>query len=225
MARRRPRQLDLPIPLTWGGKRAGAGRKPNNARPGIWHVQRPAHDRAHPVLVTLRAGRQVPSLRSERIFATLRTALAAANRRDFRVLHFSVQVDHVHLVVEADAHKAFVRGIQGLAGRCAAAINRAAARRGAVWSDRYHARALRTPREMRAAIVYVLQNFRKHLRAPPVIDPRSSGPWFDGWAHEVEIPRAPSPIRPPCTWLASKGWKRSGGAVGLHEAPAASARP
>src|SRR5215468_3647013 len=182
MARRQQRQLALPIPPGWGGSRAGAGRKPNARLPGVWHVRRPEHDCSHPVLVTLRADRRLPSLRSERVFSRLLPALVRSNRSNFRIIHFSIQIDHLHLVVEADTRRALTRGIQGLAGRCAFAINRAAGRDGRVWSDRYHARPLRTPREMRNAIVYVLQNFRKHLRAPALIDPRSSGRWFDGWA-------------------------------------------
>ena len=152
----------------------------------MWHIRRSHDDHRHPVLVTLRGDRRLPSLRAEGTFPKLRRALALSNRANFRVVHFSVQTDHIHLVVEADGRKALTKGIQGLAGRCARAINRASKRHGRVWSDRYHRRPLRTPREMRAAIVYVLQNFRKHLRAPAVIDPRSSGPWFGGWARTSE---------------------------------------
>jgi hypothetical protein len=102
------------------------------------------------VHVTLRAREGIPSLRSARVFAVLRRSLAAAHKEAFRVVHFSVQMDHVHLVVEGDAAVALVRGVQGLAVRCAKAINRASRRRGRVWSSRYHARALRTPTEARA---------------------------------------------------------------------------
>jgi len=73
---------------------------------------------------------------------------------------------------------------------------------------------------MRLALVYVLLNFRKHLRAAPGVDPRSSGPWFDGWAHELTPPAAPSPISQPRTWLASIGWRRAGGPIECREAPA-----
>jgi len=151
----------------------------------------------------------------------LRRALARSNRIDFRVIHFSVQTDHLHLIVEADSRKALTSGIQGLAGRCASAINRAAKRRGRVWSDRHHRRALGSPREMRAAIVYVLQNFRKHIRPPALIDPRSSGPWFDGWAHGRERSLESPPVMRPRSWLATVGWRRAGGHIGLQEAPAA----
>lgn len=224
MARRPPRQLALPAPPTWGGRRIGAGRKPNARLAGVWHVQRPPHDGRHPVLVTLRAARRLPSLRSERLFREIARALARSNRGDFRLIHFSVQSDHLHLIVEGDDRKALTRGLQGLAGRCAWAINRAAGRRGRVWTDRYHARPLRTPSETRAAIVYVLQNFRKHLRAPAVIDPRSSGPWFDGW-EKAHAPKAKEPpLARPHTWLAALGWRRAGGPIDVHESPAPASR-
>ena len=224
MARRRPKQLSLPVPPGWGGLRTGAGRKPNGRGPGVWHVSGPPHDQAHPVLVTLRASRGLPSLRSENVFPVLKRALAQSNRNTFRVLHFSVQTDHVHLVIEANDRQSLARGIQGLAGRCAKAINRVSHHRGRVWTDRYHARALRTPREVRTALVYVLQNFRKHLRAPAVVDPCSSGPWFEGWAGATGRRAEPAPTRPPSSWLAAIGWRRAGGLIAFNEAPRPAAR-
>jgi REP element-mobilizing transposase RayT len=241
---RRGGQLALPLPRTWGGARRGAGRKPVEARPGPTHRTRPRHVARHPVHVTLRARRDVPSLRASPVFGRLRRALGAASRSFFRVLHFSVQSDHVHLVVEADSTLALTRGVQGLAVRCARAINRACGRRGGVWKHRYHAHFLTTPREVRTTLVYVLLNFRKHLHAGPTVDPCSSGPWFDGWRHSppstqppspsptptpTSIPApapAASPVCAPRTWLASWGWRRAGGLIDCREAPARpAARP
>jgi len=87
-----------------------------------------------------------------------------------------------------------------------------------VWGDRYHARALPTPREVRHAIAYVLLNFRKHLRAPAGIDPCSSGPWFSGWARSPRPAAAPAPTSPARTWLAATGWRRLG-LIHTHEQP------
>jgi putative transposase len=221
MAPRRSRQLDLPAPRTWGGRRPGAGRKPTRDRPGPRHTRRPLHDVRHPVHVTIRVRRGIPSLRSGAIFPALRQALAASSRDGFRLLHFSVQSDHLHLIVEADAAPALSRGVQGLAVRCARTINRSVARRGPVWNERYHPHVLGTPREVRLGLAYVLLNFRKHLRAGPGIDPFSSGPWFDGWTRPPPTPDHPSPVRPPRTWLAASGWRRAGGAIDFREAPAA----
>jgi REP-associated tyrosine transposase len=155
---RRTRQLDLPI-RTWGGRRAGAGRKPTpGRRPGVSHRARAPHDPRCPVHVTLRARTGLPSMRDANAFDAVRAALSAASGARFRVLHFSAQADHLHLVVEADTPTGLVRGLQGLAIRVARAVNRTLHRSGAVWADRYHARSLSTPREVRNALVYVLNN-------------------------------------------------------------------
>jgi hypothetical protein len=174
------------------------------------------------VHVTLRAREDLPSFRSARLFPFVRRSLAAAHKPAFRVVHFSVQSDHIHLVVEADDHTALVRGVQGLAVRCAKALNRAMPRRGHVWCARYHAHALRTPTETRRGLVYVLLNFRKHLHAAPGVDPRSSGPWFDGWRARPPPPSDASPTLTARTWLAAIGWQRAGGLLGLDESVAPS---
>jgi REP element-mobilizing transposase RayT len=172
------------------------------------------------VHVTLRAKEGLPSLRSERVFSRLGRSLAASHKEAFRVVHFSVQTDHVHLIVEGDEPVALVRGVQGMAARCAKAINRSIGRKGRVWSHRFQSHRLRTPTEARRGLVYVLLNFRKHLRAAPGLDPRSSGPWFDGWRRPAPSPRETSPVLPARTWLAAIGWRLAGGAIATDEAPA-----
>ena len=219
MSQRRVRQLPLALPVGWGGRRAGAGRKRTGARAAPPHRPRAIHEAQHPVHATLRAIEGVPSLRNEAIWSAVNDAIRRSTRGGFRVVHFSVQSDHIHAIVEADSHAARRRGLWGLAVRTAKAVNRRARRRGRVWSDRYHTRALETPREMRRAIAYVLLNFCKHLRAPPGIDPRSSAQWFDGWVHPPPTPKDPCPVSSPKTWLAAIGWRRAGGRIAFHEAP------
>ncbi|HEY7375490.1 MAG TPA: transposase [Polyangia bacterium] len=162
----------------------------------------------------------VPSLRSRAIFPAVHAALASASQHGFRLIHFSVQTDHLHLIVEASSRERLIRGLQGLAGRAARAVNRRLRRQGKVWSSRYHARALSTPREMRNALAYVLLNFRKHLRAAPGVDPCSSGPWFDGWSRPPSWGEASRPVAWPRTWLATVGWRRAGGPIDPGESPA-----
>jgi REP element-mobilizing transposase RayT len=173
--------------------------------------------------VTLRAGIDVPSLRKESLLPILRAALRCASTARFRLLAFRIQADHLHLVVEADDRTRFTRGMQGLAIRVAKAVNRALGRRGSVWGDRYHARLLRTPREVRAAFVYVLNNFRKHVRASSGLDPYSSASWFDGWASRATRSPEASPVAAPRTWLGHVGWRR-GGLIDPDEFPRATLR-
>jgi REP element-mobilizing transposase RayT len=172
----------------------------------------------HPVHVTLRARQDVPSLRADRAFGAVFRALERGSKAWFGVVHFSVQKDHVHLIVEADSRLALIRGVQGLAVRCAKAINRDLGRRGPVWASRYHAHRLTTPTEVRVGLAYVLLNFRKHEEGASGIDPRSSGRWFDGWAspsHRSE----PTPLAAPRTWLLMIGWRRGGGPIHFRDGP------
>jgi putative transposase len=215
---RTPRQLELTSPPTWGGRRKGAGRKPAPGRRRAPHRRRAVHDPRCPVHVTLRASDSLPSLRRDDVFGAVRSAFTRASRRGFRVVHFSVQRDHVHLLVEGDGVIAFRRGVQGLTIRVAKAINRTLRRHGKVWADRFHARALGTPREVRNALVYILQNFRKHLRGVRGLDPRSSAAWFAGWRTATGLPSGRAPVAAPRTWLAAVGWRRHG-LVGVDETP------
>ncbi len=146
------------------------------------------------------------SLRHRAVFRAVRAALCGASTATFRVLEFSTQRDHVHLVVEADDTRTLSRGVQGLAVRVARAVNRALGRSGSVWDDRYHARELRTPREVRNALAYVLRNWLHHVPGARGIDPCSSAMWFRG----RHTSGTPSPLPPPRTWLARIGWRRAG---------------
>lgn len=227
------RQLELGFPQRWGGARAGAGRKPQVGRKNVAHRARPLHRAATPVHVTLRS--RLRSLRSQRVFPTLCEAIRAANRRAqsrCAVVHFSVQADHVHLVVEACDGRALSRGIQGLAVSIARRLNRLLFRRGSVFADRWHGRALGSPRAVRHAIAYVLGNFRKHGERGAELDLCSSAPWFRHFAEldgktplalaPALVPKADrargSPVAEPATWLLAHGWLRHG-AVSLAEAP------
>lgn len=228
--RSKARQLELPFRATWGGARKGAGRKPRSNRRSVPHRARPAHIAAHPVHVTLRAG--LGPLRSQYLFPTLRLAIARASRSSperFRVVHFSVQADHLHLLVEAKDKRALSSGVRGLSIRIAHYINDLLGRRGRFWADRWHGRPLKSPREVRNALVYVLGNFRKHLRCPPSgVDPYSSAPWFEGFRTSMRAPnlaeRAPPcgdtsiPVTPAQTWLLGIGWRKHG-LIELDEAP------
>ena len=167
---------------------------------GVSHLRRAPLPRQCPLHVTLRVERGLPSLRAHASFGRVRGALAQGRERfGFRLVQFSVQRDHLHLIVEASDRRALARGVQGLSIRVARAVNAAQGRTGRVFADRYHARALTSPRAVHFALRYVLLNVRKHepgkhegrQGAPAVprgfVDPCSSAAWFDGWARPREL--------------------------------------
>jgi putative transposase len=239
MDRRRglPQQQELPFKAQHGGKRRNAGRKPG-PHPKTPHRARPRHYHGHPVHVTLRAG--LGSLRSQVLYPTVRMAVARATRKAperFRIIHYSVQSNHLHLICEAAERRSLTAGVHGLEARIALYVNELLNRRGSFWADRWHGRALKSPREVRNALVYVLANFRKHASRPVPrgVDPCSSGAWFLGW-HGISPQRGPPPfvgrswppgkddhavpISAPRTWLLREGFLRAG-RVQLDEAPRA----
>ena len=160
---KRPRQQNLPLPGTWGGKRAGAGRGPKRSRPLVSHHGRPQFDKPTAVLATLRVDEHVWNLRSRRCFRLVKQVLHdALGRLGLRVIDFSLQGNHLHLIVEADSSRSLSRGMQGLCIRIARALNRLMARKGHVFADHFHSRLLLSPTEVMRAIQYVLDNHRKH---------------------------------------------------------------
>jgi hypothetical protein len=129
-------------------------------------------------------------------------------------VHFAVLRNHVHYMVEAGGRRSLTAGLRGLHVRVARRLNRLWGRRGNVFPDRFHERILRGPREVRAALAYVLSNARRHGIALSGIDPFSSGAWFDGWNGRVRedeaAPERPRWLRAARTWLLARGWRRSG---------------
>lgn len=162
----------------------------------------------------------VPSLRTLPIVRAIeRTFARGCARPDFRLVHYSLQSNHAHLIVEADDRAALGRGMMAIGTRLALAVNRVTKRTGPVLADRYHVHVLSTPREVRNALRYVLLNARKHAasserKACVILDPASSARWFDGWQSDASIAtvtqagsRAVARAR---TWLLAMGWRRHG---------------
>ena len=127
------------------------------------HLRRDRLASRFPVHVTLRVGERVWNLRSKRCFRELQRAFyAGAEREGFRLIHFSIQGNHMHFICEANDAAVLARGIQGLTVRMARGLNRVMQSTGRVFADRYHSRILRTPTQTRNAVHYVLNNYRKH---------------------------------------------------------------
>ena len=174
---------------TWGGKREGAGRKSRGKKAGVPHRPRPALARRFPVHISLKVVRGLPTLRARQCMEVIRAALYAGSQyRGFRLVHFSVQDNHLHLLCEAKHAKALSRGMQGLCIRLAKRLNNELGRKGRVFADRFFSRILKTPQEVRASLAYVLNNRLRYMAQKggdsacvSEADPCSSGQWFDGW--------------------------------------------
>jgi hypothetical protein len=183
-------------------------------------------------MLKVEAGRW--SLRGSKVFRAVHRALCGGNLREgFRLVQYSVQRNHFHLVPEARNTVTLSRGIQGLAIRLAHALNRVMHRTGRVFADRYRSRLLTDPLDARNTLRYVLNNARRHVRRATRnhtrwTDPCSSAPWFRHWSIPPDIRDfAPdqrhrgllalgSAAVAPCTALLVFGWTRAGPIELLH---------
>ena len=194
-------QLEFP---RRGGRRPGAGR-PKSKTSGMSHLTRQSM-RNCPAHVTLKIRHCVGNLRTDKRFRRIQRAFFfACDRFGMSLLQFSVQGNHIHLIVEAVDRHCLAKGIQALCIRIARGINGVSDRRGTVFADRYHAHILTTPTEVRHALHYVLHNQQNHRRKQALsthawyIDPFSSASGEACWyVHEVG---AAMIVAAPRTWL------------------------
>jgi REP element-mobilizing transposase RayT len=229
---RRPVQLELVMKRDKNGQRRGVGPRrkgagrPRRLKAGEWHKRRADVNHRHPQHVTLRVVGEVGHLRRRFIWRAVRKALLrTAERTDFGIVHLSVQGNHIHLVCEADNKVALAKGVKGFEVSAAKRINDelivgGKRRKGQVFADRYHVRAMSSLRQTRNCVSYVLNNWRHHNGEPgPVLfggklDPFSSAVWFPFWKErtvpEIHIPAGydPPPVCRPRTWLLTEGLKR-----------------
>jgi REP element-mobilizing transposase RayT len=211
-------------------RKRGAGR-PRKAFGRSPHERRPDVSPHKPVHVTMRVTKAVGRLRNGVGYRAVRRAMAACmGREDFRIVHASIQRDHVHVIAEANHKRALANGLRAFMVSAGKRINRAIGRRGSVFPTRYHATRLGTPRQVRNAIAYVLNNWRHHgedrageAQGRAHVDPYSTGILFDGWRDAparfiVPDGYAPLPVAAARSWLLAIGWRKHP-LIGLREVP------
>jgi len=152
--------------------------------------------------VTVRIRRDVWHLRSHRCFRALRRAFErGCERFGFRLVHFSVQGNHLHFVVEAPDAVALGRAMKGLEVRMARALNKVMDRKGSVFADRYHAHLLLSPRQAAYAIRYVLDNWIVHA----VRDGREAPSGVDPYCSAAPREHGPPLVAEPRWWMLTIG--------------------
>ena len=168
--------------------------------------------------VVWRIKRGLPNLRTPRGLRRLESAFRRSKERDgFALLHYSIQNDHLHLMVEVKDRQKLSRGLQALGIRIAKSLNSLWHRRkGNVFAERYFATLLKDWRQIWRTIRYVLSNGRKHgtWSVPQVPDPYSSGRWYSRWRSEHFCRPLRSP--PVITNTTSPTWIP---VIGIDEVP------
>jgi putative transposase len=216
----------------WPKRKARRGKKLGRKRSkdsGVTHSRRPRLRSCIPMHITMKWAEGLPTLREHGAFMVLLSCFRASNAASgLRIIDFSVQSNHVHMICEAADEQAVSSAMQGLGVRIARRMNAYWERKGTVFADRYHREDLKTPSQVRNAIRYVLQNVFRHSSRARFLssgqpDEFSSGQWFTGWK-EAHLNGRPSdqddpPVVSPSVWLLTTGWKRHG-LLSITERPA-----
>ncbi len=243
--RKRHVQVELQLPKLdknkqrRGGYRPGAGRKPNGERAGASHATRAPIKQRNPQHVTLRVANDLGWLRRLDMYAAVRRALRTvlARHEAFRVVHLSLQNTHLHLIVEANDQTALANGLRAFQISAAKRLNAAYSRRrrvqrsGRVFTDRYHCENLDSVRQVRNALAYVINNWRRHRDDDGAytllegrLDPYASGLAFRGWREaippDVPLPEGYEvpPVSPATTWLLNQGLQKTT-TISMFEVP------
>jgi REP element-mobilizing transposase RayT len=220
-----------------GGKRRGAGRPPKAFRSSERHKRRPAFRANQPIHVTLRVEDAIGNVRRRDCYHAIRRAMGSTGTRDdFRIVHISLERDHVHLIVEASDRVTLAKGMYVFEMVAAKLLNKVVTRetgrlrRGRVFCDRYHPVVITSPKQMRNTIAYVLNNWRRHKQDDGAdsmfwdVDYFSSGATFTGWKERHGTPRPlphgyqPLPVRSAQSWLLSTGWRKAG-SISMYARP------
>jgi REP element-mobilizing transposase RayT len=212
------KQLEFEKVKGWGGKRRGAGRRNRTGEKG--HLKREVINFKLPMHITLKFKRVY--LKNKATLKAFKNAVKEAKRFALHVVHYSIQNDHIHMIVEAKDNESLARGMMSLKGRFGKIIRGAMGGHGPVFKGRFHVEVLRSPTRMKYALEYVLLNTAKHMKFFEHVAEYSSGWAFKDWrkllgrrysefihdqlklyARELEE------LSSPQSWLAREGWMRA----------------
>ncbi|MFT7669412.1 MAG: REP element-mobilizing transposase RayT [Planctomycetota bacterium] len=209
------------FPNGWGGWRKGSG--PRKRKSGVTHVTRPRMTKHAVLHLTWKLRKELPSLRNNLAARAIFDALRKAKLAGLRVIHFSIQDDHIHMIVEAPNRELLANSMRGLGCRIAKALNKVWGRTGKVFAERFHQVLLEGFQQVRNALRYVLTNHLKHKQESECGRPDrySSGDYFDGWSDfkRQRDPDAPNSIVSTGSWRVTLGWKRQYPPFSLRHVP------
>lgn len=141
--------------------RKRAGRPPIH-HPAIRHTKRPKFFQTRSLHLTIKVRENKADIQNKKILLRLNRAIQLARKQGLKIIHFALEFNHVHLLVEAGNHQILHRGMQALGISLAKGINKMKQKKGAVYKHRYHFRQITCARELKNVIHYILSNCKKH---------------------------------------------------------------
>ena len=151
----------------------GAGR-PARHDPGIRHTKRPNLKKPTSLHLTVKIKKNKAEIKNKSVLAILKRAIVNARKQGLKVIHYSLEYDHVHLLIEADNNLILGKGMKAFGVTFAKAINRLKKLKGEVYKHRYHFRRISSSKELKNVMNYIFTNGLKHKTANSIISPFNS---------------------------------------------------
>lgn len=149
------RQLELTLDNgKWGGRRKGAGKKRIHSA-GVAHTKREKITSREPLHVNFKL---TVTIKNENGLRAIKKSLENA-RKYFHILHYSLQWNHIHLIIEATDNEALFRGMRSFTNTFVKCMGK-----GSIQKERYHLHVLRSVKETKNAFRYVIFNEAHHSR-------------------------------------------------------------
>ncbi|MGZ3787001.1 MAG: transposase [Bacteriovorax sp.] len=141
---------------------------------GIRHTSRPFLKKPSSLHLTVKIKKNKAEMKNKSVFSLLKRAILNARRQGLKVIHYSLEYDHVHLLIEAENNHILGKGMQAFGGTFSKAINRMRKLKGGVYKHRYHFRKISSARELKNVMNYIFTNGLKHKTAKNIVNPYNS---------------------------------------------------
>lgn len=151
----------------------GAGRPAIHDR-GIRHIARDEIKKPIPLHLTIKIEKTKAGLKNKAMLKLLHHCIKKSRMKGLRIVHYTLEFDHVHLLVEATNKETTSKGMQSFGIAFSKGINKLKCLKGRVFKTRYHFRKLNSPREIKNVLNYILGNSIKHGQSPSIITPYNS---------------------------------------------------
>lgn len=137
---------------------------------GIRHIERPRFNRPRSFHLTIKVKSNKADIQNKKILKALHHAIFRGRLKGLKIVHYTLEFNHVHLLVEASCNRVMHSGMQALGISLAKAINRFKSLKGSVYKHRYHYRQISSPRDLKNVLHYIFHNGIKHKRTRHVLD-------------------------------------------------------
>ncbi|MEI8348179.1 MAG: transposase [Pseudomonadota bacterium] len=162
-------------PTLFNPKAAGRPRISRSDKTPVPHRLREEIPKKKPVHVVWHLNPHVPPCRRKNILLIFKKAVLKGRLMGLKVIHFSLMNNHLHLLIETENKKALAKALQSFAISFTKRLkNFNGLKKTPIFKERYFCHILKSLREVKHAIHYILMNGKKAGLSRYDIDPYSS---------------------------------------------------